>query len=249
MARILPVKINKKPMNKTIIAIAFLLISLNSFSQKEDVYKKWFSAEQLDCKGTTQSVSSNLKWSIEFKNNQTAEIILNNGKVVNTQNFRIDGDCIKLDFREFIIEKLYKDSLVLTEENASSCNKYVMISGALKALHQKEKFVISNSDTLYYPEFGNAPILKGFNDYTTFFIKEFARKMQGSSKACQITYRFIITKNGEIKRPNVHASIDKKYEKFLLKILDRTKNKWTPMYLFNKPVNTIVKFKFKYQKG
>ena len=65
-------------------------------------------------------------------------------------------------------------------------------------------------------------------------------------KNCSVKFRFVITKTGEIIKPSGSLSCMKKPMRFILKTINKTKNKWKPMYLNNKPVNTFVEVKFDY---
>ncbi|MGB5665349.1 MAG: hypothetical protein WBM53_00770 [Maribacter sp.] len=137
-------------MNKSIFILTLLLITINRFSQDENIYKKWILLEQLDCNDISQSISADSKGSIEFKNNQTTEIILNLRNFVSNQSFKVDSNRIILDNRELIIEKLLKDSLVFKEQFVNSCIKFIMISSDLIAMQQKQKFMINNSGFVFF---------------------------------------------------------------------------------------------------
>ena len=92
----------------------------------------------------------------------------------------------------------------------------------------------------------NSPKLQDYDKYIDYFSKTFILKINGERKECSVKFQFIITKDGEILEPKGSIPCIKKPEKFILKTIESTKNKWEPMLIFNNPVNTFVEVKFDY---
>lgn len=162
------------------------------------------------------------------------------------QNFKVDLDKkqIILDYKKFTVEKNTKDTLILIEQLKNRCEKNIMVSMNQIYYDQKQRYLINNQDTVYYPVFGNYPKLEDYDGYGGFFLYEFTKS--GKGVACSVKYQFIVSKNGDILEPKVWDSLNGKYEKLLLEIINRTKKKWSPMYIYGKPVSTLIVIKFDY---
>jgi len=234
-----------KKANLLLITLLFVIIC-KCYAQNEDIYQKWFFKEHTNCIDSVKNTKLSDQWSIEFKRNQKAEIILSTPEMKSIQNFKLDSNQITLDYMKFTIEKISRDTLIIIEQLNNNCNKNIMISTNQIFYNQKQRYLISNLDTVYFPVYGNCPKLEHSDNYKDYFINEFLKGVLEEHRECSIKYQFIVSKNGDILEPKVWDSCNGRYEKLMLKIINRTKKKWVPMYLYEKPVNTLIIIKFKY---
>lgn len=234
-------------MKKTSLILITLLFGIISKSHSQNIYlyQKWFLKELTNCTDSARS-KNQYDWSIEFKREKKAEIILHSSDLKSIQNFKVDLDKkqIILDYKKFTVEKNTKDTLILIEQLKNRCEKNIMVSMNQIYYDQKQRYLINNQDTVYYPVFGNYPKLEDYDGYGGFFLYEFTKS--GKGVACSVKYQFIVSKNGDILEPKVWDSLNGKYEKLLLEIINRTKKKWSPMYIYGKPVSTLIVIKFDY---
>lgn len=234
---------------KNILLILYLLFvaSSNTVAQKYDISGRWKLLDQSICDSSQKLDKKNLGLVYIFDNNGKVEIFKNH-KFLKEQNYLIEDNILNLENTKYKIEHLNEDSLIISECNNNCCRKTILISVRFLISMQKTNYFINFTDTVYYPIAENEPILKNdeYLDYVDYFQTQFMMQVLDKENQCKVKLQFIIDKEGTITNPYVWNSCNKKYDKFLIRILEKTKSKWTPLKFDGKNESCLIVIKFTY---
>lgn len=236
-------------MNKILLFTFFLIFQITS-SQEFNLNKSWVMNSAVDCSGKKLKRSQENHWNVIFKTNGFATFIISKD-LKKEAPFKVNGDEINLANVNYKISKITKDSLILLE-NSKRCIKYLFLTKSatqqIKAeiiKKQAYKHFMHNGDTVYFTTEYNAPKLKNYESYHSYFYK----KLPYFNKPdCVAQFQFIVSKNGEILNPKGSISCLKNDQKKVFKIIKKMKGNWTPMLIDGKPVNSLIREKITYGK-
>ena len=227
------------------VVVIVVITFFNSFSQESNIIGRWTLSGIYSCYNNQSEINSNSKVSYIFKNNGKVEIVQSSSSTLSIeQNYRIDNNQLKFDFIDYEIKYFNNDTLILIQHIDNSCRESIFISENILISKQKENYFINGGDTIYHPIPENHPTLKGQKSYKDYVISEFSKRMSNVTTNCKVKVQFTIDKDGNIIKPIAWNSCNEKYNKTLLKIINKTENKWTPLTIYGKSVSCFVKIEF-----
>ncbi|MEN8126063.1 MAG: hypothetical protein ABFR32_13155 [Bacteroidota bacterium] len=232
-------------MKKIFVFCTLLLVSLLTFSQSNSLLQKWHFINAHKCSDDSL-LKDETKWNITFKENNKARIYIPYSNLDTEYNFLKRDDKLFINSIEYQIDKINNDSLVLVLEDNISCKKLFFASESGLNSLQKEKFFMYKNDTVYFTTRYNYPKMKKYGNYKNYFIRNTPYK---NKNGCQLDFRFIVNKKGEVVEPIGKISCLKKPEKVVQKLIDNMNGLWEPMYIDNKPVSTYVKVIVNYKNA
>lgn len=236
-------------MKKIFYSTIILLFTISfCFAQNNFLLQKWKMTKTLNCDKNDSTDNLNTSWDVEFDSINIATIQIRNSTLNTKNKFRVSESNLFIGDQKYQIQKLSIDSLII-KTTSNTCLKFIFVSHKqfskkyIKANNQINKFFIYKTDTIYFPTKHNTPTLKNYSNYNQYFTK--AIPLNLTSINCVTQFKFIVTKNGKIEEAIGNTNCNKKIEKELPEIITNMKNGWTPMYINNKPVNTLVRVQIK----
>lgn len=224
------------------VTVILLFTASICFSQNNLLLQKWKMIKTLNCNKNDSIKNSDTFWNVEFDSLNIATIQINRSSLNAKNKYSVSGSDLSIGDQKYQVHKLTLDSLVL-KTTSKNCLEHIFLSPSQLKKNQISKFFIYKNDTIYFPTENNAPTLKNHSNYVEFFSK--AIPLNESSNNCVTQFKFIVTKKGVIKDPTANTSCNKNIEKKLPEIITNMKSGWTPMYLNNKPVNTLIRVNIK----
>ncbi|SDW97888.1 hypothetical protein SAMN05444411_102589 [Lutibacter oricola] len=228
---------------KFIIALFLFFYSINFYTQKNSFNTKWFLNKTVNC--STNKPINDSKWNIEFDTLNKALITFNNLGLKKEVNYTINDSLLKVNDIFYEVKKVTIDTLMLSINNNKICKTYIFESKLFLNKKQKQKYFTHNGELVFYTNKINSPKLNGSSNLLHYFSNSFQYGNTQNSK-CNVTFYFIITKTGALIEPRGSISCLKKSNKKIIEILEKTKNKWTPMFINNTAVNSFVRIHFKH---
>ncbi len=226
---------------KKYLGLFLICLPLFIYPTTDDLYNKWFLEKSLLCNENT--VIDDTKWAIEFHQNGLAELSFSNIKGKMELNYLFENNEIIINEQKYAIDTLMEDSLILINYVDDVCRKLFFKSEKGMIDNQLKKHVMYNNEPVYFANEFNHPNLEGNDDLNEYF-KSAYLQYTVEQDYCDIKFIFIVTKDGNLEKEQGSFSCKKKSDKIIKKIFEGTKNKWQPMLINNKPVNTYVEVKF-----
>ena len=218
-------------------------------AQNDKLVKKWIMSSAYNCEDKKLNWMDETFWDIEFHRNLTATISSGGGKLQVKKYYELENNKIDFDFQKFEIKKITNDTLILNKSDNKECINYLFISNEAKLKREKEivkiykeKSFIYKSDTVYFASKNNHPKMKNYSNYMEYFIVSFPN--MNKTQGCIIQFKFIVKKNGELLDPQGSISCLKNPKKKVDQIIKKMQGKWEPMYINQRPVNSLMRVKF-----
>lgn len=231
--------------------IIFLTLSQVVNAQNTHLYKMWVMNKAYDCSGKTLKNLDETYWNIIFKPGGVATILVNDN-IKSDKKFTIKGNIINFNFTKYEISKISNDSLVLIDDK-KTCLNYLFLSEQADKLNkqkhleilkkQSNKYFLYKGDTVYIANSYNSPKMKNYPNHLRYFVKAFPNT--SPRKDCVIQFKFIVQKDGKLLDPKGSISCSKKSERIVNRIIKDMMNKWQPMYINGKPVNSLMRVKYR----
>lgn len=222
-------------------------------AQNNDLLKNWVMNQAYDCEGNILNRMAETYWNVDFKSNGIATLNISGQNLKIEKEYTLIDTKLNLEFEEYIITKITKDTLIL-KGNKKSCKKFLFISHEANVLNEKKKkdtlikqsskFFIHKGDTVYFANSYNSPKMKKYPSYMEYFIKAFPN--MNKTKGCIILFQFIVLKNGQLLDAKGSISCLEKSDKKVEQIIKNMANKWEPMYINGKPVNSLMRVRFRH---
>jgi len=233
-----------------------LLLSLLSvqmgYAQNEFLYSNWVMDQIIGCDNKIVHPLAETYWDVTFRPNGYAAMNVSFKKVSIENPYTLEGKKLIFSYGVFDIEKISIDSLVISSSD-NKCHKYLFLSEKAKKMKeerkkdilvkQNHKSFIYKNEKVFFANRHNAPKLAGFTDHNQFFYEHFPPVYKYDK--CQMTFQFIIKKDGSILDPKGNIDCLKNSSRMVEKIIKKIENDWTPMYIDNEPVNALVRIKVK----
>ncbi|WP_298287718.1 hypothetical protein [uncultured Lutibacter sp.] len=229
---------------KNLLISFFILYSYIGYCQNNEIYKKWYLEKSILC--TDGKEINDSKWSIELNNDNIAIIRLSDIELFDKQDFSIVNNQLKLKNQNYIIEKKSKDTLILNQVIDKHCKKIIFFSEKLMFENQKKKYFKHKGENIYYTNEFSSPKLENFYNYNSYFQSNIFQHIR-AKKECDIILQFIITKKGELIEDKGEIDCLDKSANIVNDIFEKTKGKWTPMYINGEAVNSYVRIKLKHR--
>ena len=222
-------------------------------AQNNDLLKNWVMKQAYDCEGNILNRMDETYWDVNFRSNGIATLNISNQNLKIEKDYTLIDIKLNLEFEEYIITKITKDTLIL-KGNKKSCKKFIFISEKTNVLNeqrkkenlikQSNKFFIHKGDTVYFANNHNSPKMKKYSGYIEYFIKAFPN--MNKTKDCIIQFQFIVQKNGQLLDAKGSISCLENSDKKVDQIIKNMANKWKPMYINGRPVNSLMRVKFRH---
>ncbi len=221
-------------------------------TQENDLQKYWVMNNAFDCKGNVLNRMDESYWNVDFRSNSIALIYFSKTLKIEKKYTLIDNK-LNLEFEEFTITKITKDTLVLSTTK-KSCVNYVFLSKEANILYdqrrkenlieQNNKFFIHNGDSIYLANSYNSPKMKKYPNHMEYFIKAFPN--MNKTKGCVFKLQFIVQKDGKLSDSRGSISCLKKSDKKVSQIIKDMEDEWQPMYINGNPVNSLMRVRIKH---